>query len=163
MKRSLIVAFSLAVAFAVTAPLVVGTSTALAAAAATTAPKAACAPTTKGTCDSGPIVKPGKCANGSPGVQVALPFLGSNCIANDPKNGGAIITYLKTILQVLSGLVGTVIVLMLVVAGIQYITSYGDPSNIKNAKNRIVNAITALVLFLMMFAILGFLVPGGIL
>ena len=161
MKRSYIVAFFLAVAFAVTAPLVVSAGSGASAAAA--APKATCAPSTKGTCDGGPIVKPGKCANGTPGVQVALPFLGSNCIANDPKNGGAIVTYLKTILQVLSGLVGTVIVLMLIVAGIQYMTSYGDPSNIKNAKNRIVNAITALVLFLMMFAILGFLVPGGIL
>jgi hypothetical protein len=153
MKRSIIVAFFLAVAFAVTAPLVVTTSVA----------SACTAKTTKDTCDDGPIVKPGKCADGSPGVQVALPFTGSNCIQNDPKNGGAIITYLKTILQVLSGLVGTVIVVMLVVAGIQYITSFGEPANIKTAKNRIVNAVTALVLFLMMFAILGFLVPGGIL
>ncbi len=71
--------------------------------------------------------------------------------------------YLKSILIVLSGLVGTIVVLMLVVAGIQYITSLGEPARIKAAKDRIVNAITALVLFLMMFAILGFLVPGGIL
>jgi hypothetical protein len=154
MKRSIIVAFFLAVAFAVTAPLVVTTASVA---------NACTAKTVKGTCDDGPIVKPGKCADGSPGVQVALPFTGSNCIKNDPKNGGAIITYLKTILQVLSGLVGTVIVVMLVVAGIQYITSFGEPANIKSAKNRIINAVTALVLFLMMFAILGFLVPGGIL
>src|SRR5450756_2437459 len=115
MKRLMILAFCLSVAFAVALPLGVDS----AAASSPAAPAVTCAPSTKGTCDGGPIVKPGQC------VQVALPFMGSNCIANDPKNGGAIVAYLKTILQVLSGLVGTVIVLMLVVAGVQYIPSYG--------------------------------------
>ena len=71
--------------------------------------------------------------------------------------------YLKDILKLLSGAVGGVIVLMLVIAGIQYITSAGEPTAIKSAKNRIMNAIMALVLFLMMFAILNFIIPGGIL
>lgn len=77
--------------------------------------------------------------------------------------GGAIIAYLTLALKLLSGIVGAVIMLMLVVAGVQYITSAGDPAMVKSAKNRIVNAITALVLYLMMFAVLNFLVPGGIL
>jgi hypothetical protein len=97
-------------------------------------------------------------------VKIALPILGGEkCIKNDKNTGGAILAYLALILSVLSKLVGAVIVLMLVVAGIQYITSMGDPGAIKDAKNKIVNAITALVLFLMMYAILNFLIPGGIL
>ncbi|MDB5179191.1 MAG: hypothetical protein JWN01_1134 [Patescibacteria group bacterium] len=97
-------------------------------------------------------------------IKIALPFQkGKNCVDNTPGSGGAIVAYLRMVLTLLAGAVGGVIMLMLVVAGIQYVTSVGDPTAIKSAKNRIVNAITGLVLFLMMYAILNFLVPGGIL
>ncbi|MDB5179311.1 MAG: hypothetical protein JWN01_1254 [Patescibacteria group bacterium] len=97
-------------------------------------------------------------------IKIALPIqAGKGCVDNTPGSGGAIVAYLKMVLTLLAGAVGGVIMLMLVVAGIQYITSIGDPAAIKSAKNRIVNAITGLVLFLMMYAILNFLVPGGIL
>jgi hypothetical protein len=77
--------------------------------------------------------------------------------------GGLIFNYLVIIIQFLSGAIGLVIVLMIVIGGVQYITSAGDPGAVKAAKQRIVNAITGLVLFLLMFAILNFLIPGGIL
>lgn len=67
------------------------------------------------------------------------------------------------VIKFLSGAVGLVVVLMIVVAGIQYITSAGDPGRVKEAKNRITNAITGLILFVLMFAILNFIIPGGIL
>jgi hypothetical protein len=92
------------------------------------------------------------------GVQIALPFIGSNkCVNNDPKTGGAIVNYLKTILLFLSGAIGLIVMLMLV------ITSTGDPARIKGAKDMIQNAIVALVLFLCMFAIISFILPGGVL
>lgn len=84
-------------------------------------------------------------------------------VPNTSANGGAIIFYLTQILILLNGLVGAVIVLVLVIAGIQFITSAGDPSRYKAAKTRVQQAITALVLYMFMFAILNFLVPGGIL
>jgi hypothetical protein len=113
---------------------------------------------------STPSAAGGAAIKPAPSVCVALPVLnaGGKCISNDPAKGGAIIVYLKQILTLLSGLVGAVIVLMLIVAGVQYIVAFGDPGQIKTAKGRIVNALTALVLFLMMFAILQFLVPGGV-
>jgi vacuolar-type H+-ATPase subunit I/STV1 len=98
------------------------------------------------------------------GVQIALPFIGSNkCVNNDPKTGGAIVNYLKTILLFLSGAIGLIVMLMLVIGGINYITSTGDPARIKGAKDMIQNAIVALVLFLCMFAIISFILPGGVL
>jgi hypothetical protein len=98
-------------------------------------------------------------------VQTALPVAPGDpsCVSNNPATGGAIINYLRGWLKLLSGAVGLVIVLVLIIAGIQYIVSTGDPAQIKAAKKRIQNAIIALVLFLMMYAILQFLVPGGIL
>jgi hypothetical protein len=114
---------------------------------------------TPGGVDNVPIVAPAPC------VKIAIPiFSGTNrCVPNDKASGGAVVNYLRDVLKLLSGAVGIVIILMLVIAGIQYITSVGDPARIKAAKNRVTNAIIALVLFLMMFAILGFLIPGGIL
>jgi hypothetical protein len=41
--------------------------------------------------------------------------------------------------------------------------SLGDPARIKSAKDRIQNAIIGLILYLSAFAIINFLVPGGIL
>jgi hypothetical protein len=106
------------------------------------------------------ITKDDKCPNG---VRIGLPIFGTaNCVNNTGTSGGAIIAYLKTVLQLMSIAASMVIILMLIVAGIQYITSIGDPGQIKAAKTRVTNAITALVLFLLMFAILSFLVPGGI-
>ncbi|GAC1369612.1 MAG: hypothetical protein NVSMB39_1630 [Candidatus Saccharimonadales bacterium] len=114
--------------------------------------------------------------NGSPApfVCVAVPIFSgapssSDCpageerIDNSPGSGGAIVFYLKEILKLVNGLIGGIIVLVLVIAGFQYIASAGDPTRIKDAKKRITNAITALILYMLMFAILNFLVPGGIL
>lgn len=100
-----------------------------------------------------------------PCVNVALKILSSssNCVQNDKTNGGAIVTYLKDILTLAGSAVGIVIILMLVIAGIQYITSAGDSGRVKAAKDRVVGAITALILFMFMVAILQFIVPGGIL
>ena len=98
-------------------------------------------------------------------VKIAVPLVngGGNCVSNSASSGGAIVNYLRGWLLLLSGVVGTVIMVVLVVAGVQYITSAGDPGLVKAAKQRIFNAILALVLYLMMYAILQFLVPGGIL
>jgi hypothetical protein len=99
----------------------------------------------------------------APGTSGTCSLNGHTGIANNPAAGGAIMGYLRGWLKLFGGAVGITIILMLIVAGIQYITSAGDPTAVKSAKNRVVNAITALVLYLMMFAILSFLVPGGIL
>ncbi len=77
-------------------------------------------------------------------------------------NGGVIVAYLKMILKFLSGGVGVVILLMLIIAGVQYITAAGQPEQVKAAKTRIQNALTGLVLFLIAFAVLNFIIPGGI-
>lgn len=104
-------------------------------------------------------------------VEVGLPVLpnykSGSCpegsISNDPATGGAIVNYLRQWLILLSGAAGLIILLMIVIAGTQYIISRGDPSNVKSAKERLTNALIAFVLYLMAFAILQFLIPGGVL
>ena len=103
-------------------------------------------------------------ACGSNEIQLSSPLLsGKDCIPKDGSNGGPIMIYLVMVIQYFSSAVGLIIVLMIVIGGIQYITSAGDPGAIRAAKNRITNAIIALMAFFLMFAVLNFIIPGGIL
>lgn len=63
----------------------------------------------------------------------------------------------------LSAAVGVVLVISLVVAGIQYMTSSGDPSGIKSARDRIVAVVWSFIIYIFSFAILQYLMPGGLL
>jgi hypothetical protein len=73
-----------------------------------------------------------------------------------------ILWYLQLFINVLSALVGIIVVAMLVLGGIQYTTAGNDPQKVGAAKNRVRNAITALIMFIFMYSILQWLVPGGI-
>lgn len=77
------------------------------------------------------------------------------------KNCG-ILRYIFLITNVLSGIAATVIVAMMIVGGIQYSAAGADPSKIQAAKQKITNALVALVLFVFGFALIQWLVPGGL-
>lgn len=78
---------------------------------------------------------------------------GSNC---------GILRYILLITNVLSGIAGTVIVIMIIVGGIQYSASGADASKVQAAKQKIYNALIALLLFIFGFGIVQWLVPGGV-
>ncbi len=69
---------------------------------------------------------------------------------------------LVNIVNVLSAAVGVVVVLSLVVAGIQYITSSGNPQSVEAAKNRIQASVLSFIIYIFGFALLQYLIPGGI-
>jgi hypothetical protein len=77
------------------------------------------------------------------------------------KNCG-IIGYIVTITNFLSALVGVVIVAMIILGGIQYSMAGADPSKVQAAKQKIFNALLALVLFIFGFALVQWLIPGGL-
>jgi hypothetical protein len=78
------------------------------------------------------------------------------------KDNCGIVAFILVIINVLSGLVGVVIVLVIIVGGIQYSMAAGDPGKVAEARKRILNAVIALVLFIFSFSILQYLVPGGL-
>lgn len=88
-----------------------------------------------------------------------------NCCeeANLSSDNCVIVDYLVTFTRVLSGIVGIVIVIMIAVGGIQYSAARDNPQAVVAARGRIINALVALVLYLFSFAILQWLIPGGIL
>ncbi len=61
-----------------------------------------------------------------------------------------------------SSLFGLLLVLVIVISGIQYITSAGSSDGTKEAKERLKAAVTGLVLFILMFAILQLLLPDSV-
>ncbi len=70
--------------------------------------------------------------------------------------------YLQPFINFLAALVGVVVVISVVIGGIQYSTSAGDPQKASAARARIRNAIIALITFIFLYGLLNFLIPGGI-
>lgn len=73
-----------------------------------------------------------------------------------------IIVYLKGIINFMSIGIGLVAAISIVVAGIQWMASRDNPQAIQAAQKRLWNAVIAILLFIFMYAILNFLVPGGL-
>ena len=70
--------------------------------------------------------------------------------------------YVDPLILFLGAGVGLVIVIMTVIGGIQYITSGGDPNHVAEAKKRIANALLALIAWIIIWAFLEWIVPGGL-
>lgn len=79
------------------------------------------------------------------------------CLKNNP-----IIERLLQAINFISVGVGVIVTAMIIIGGIQYSSAGGNPQKVQAAKNRIVNAIIALVAYFFLFAFLQWLVPGGI-
>lgn len=71
-------------------------------------------------------------------------------------------TLLNNTINVLSAVVGLVVVGNIIFAGIQYQTARDNASQVSAAKERIGVAVVSLLLFFFAYAILQWLVPGGI-
>ncbi len=99
------------------------------------------------------------------GERVALPGDESdiNCKEGIGKDNCGITKYIIIFINVLSAILGIVITISIIVAGIQYSASAGNPQAVEASKKRISNAILALVVFAFMFGFLQWIVPGGVL
>lgn len=72
-----------------------------------------------------------------------------------------LVSVIKVAINFMTGLVGVVVVVVIIWAGIEYSSSGGDPNRTAGAKKRIINAIIALVSFIFLWAFLQWLVPGS--
>jgi tetrahydromethanopterin S-methyltransferase subunit E len=82
----------------------------------------------------------------------------ANCETAD--NCNLVNRYLNPFILLLSVLVGIAVTLGIIIGGIQYASSGGDPQKVAGAKIRIRNSIVALVMFFFLYAFLQFLIPG---
>lgn len=78
------------------------------------------------------------------------------------KGGNPIIGLLLQIVNFLAVGVGIAVVGGIIWGGLVYASSNGDASKVKQAKAIIVNSVIGLILFFFMFALINYLVPGGL-
>ena len=79
----------------------------------------------------------------------------------DATNCG-IVRHLVTLINVLSGLVGIVCVIMITFWGIQYTVARDNPQMTATARQRILQTVLALVGYLFIYAFLQWVIPGGV-
>lgn len=98
------------------------------------------------------------------GVSTGVKIDGNNCIGDDSGdiNTNPIIVLLKLVINFLAVGVGIVAAISIIVAGIQWSASRDNPQALQQAQNRMTNAVIGVLLFIFMYAILNFLVPGGL-
>lgn len=103
----------------------------------------------------------GQCGHSdSGGVKTRFNF---GCIGNEgPTNMGPLEDFAYAVIRFLTAGVGIVIVLFVILAGIQYSASEGNADKTQEAKNKIRDAIIGLFVYLISFALVQFLVPGGV-
>lgn len=79
------------------------------------------------------------------------------------RNCSVITQYVQPMVDFLAAFVGVAVVISMIYGGIEYASSGGDPQKAAAGKNRIRNAIGALLLFLFFYAFLRFaLLPGDL-
>ncbi|MBQ3464623.1 hypothetical protein IJH15_00135 [Candidatus Saccharibacteria bacterium] len=96
-------------------------------------------------CDNNNISDEIKAANGCKGTKA-------------PKLENTIINIIEAIIAVL----GVVAVIFIIIGGIQYMTSTGDPGKVKKAKDTILYALIGLAVCVLSFAIVNFVIKNVI-
>lgn len=97
------------------------------------------------------------CGTGSQAVKISIKIGCTRKVANP------ILDALFALLRFLSVGVGVVLTAAGIVTGVQYSFSRGDPGSTAKAKAHLGYIVVALLIYLFSFALLNFLVPGGLL
>ncbi|HET9411444.1 MAG TPA: hypothetical protein VFO38_01185 [Candidatus Saccharimonadales bacterium] len=105
-----------------------------------------------------------KTPDGKSGVQVAISAGGVNCvpIGGSELQTNPIFIYLSAILKVVAGLAGVACVGGFVWGATMYATARANAGQTEKGRMIMLNSVIGLLLFIFMFAILQFLVPGGV-
>ncbi|MBR3368853.1 hypothetical protein IKG45_03655 [Candidatus Saccharibacteria bacterium] len=81
-------------------------------------------------------------------------------MCQNTSGSGTITCVLNLVVNIMTYGIGVLGVVGIVLSGIQYITSQGDPAKMTKAKNRIIQVVIGLVIYAVMYSALVFLVPG---
>lgn len=100
---------------------------------------------------------PCTCSDGSPGHKVEASILTDIC---DCGNGEGIKEILKLVVDIMSIGVGILAVIGISVSGVQYLTAGGSEEKTRKAKRRILEIVIGLIAYVLIYALLRFLLPG---
>ena len=82
------------------------------------------------------------------------------CGSPNTNEEGTLIESVGNVLNAIYGVIAIVAVVMIVIAGIKYSTSQGDPGKVQSAKNTILYAVIGLVITISAFAITAFILSA---
>jgi hypothetical protein len=106
------------------------------------------------------------CPKGQQEVSLPVDQGGTKCIPINERTTvltqNPIFFYLRNILIFLAGGVGLAVVGGIIAGAYMYITARGNAGQTQQGQNIIINSIIGLLLFIFMYAILQFIIPGGI-
>ncbi len=114
------------------------------------------------------VAAPTYAACGKNEQEVSLPVDqgGTKCVPINARStdivDNPIFFYLRNILIFLAGGVGLAVVGGIIAGAYMYITARANAGQTQQGQNMIINSIIGLLLFIFMYAILQFLIPGGI-
>lgn len=106
---------------------------------------------------SDPDPSPGNPPSGGPSASVS-----ETALLDPPPDQDGIMWLLKLAIKILSGLVGAVAVVMFIFAGVSYAAAGDSAEKVQKAKDMMRNTVIGILLYLFMFAILNFIIPGGV-
>ena len=86
-----------------------------------------------------------------------------NCQDGIGAENCGITRYILIFINILAAILGIVVTISIIIAGIQYSASAGNPQAVEASKKRITNAALALLTFAFMYGFLQWIVPGGLL
>jgi hypothetical protein len=125
-------------------------------------------PTPAAACLQNEVIENGTCVAkcAADEIYVTIAVDGDNhCVKKTTGNTvqqNIIFNWLVGIIRFLSAGVGIAVVGGIVYGGILYLTARDNSGQTQKAVTVIINAVIGLLLYIMMFAILNFLIPGGI-
>lgn len=125
-------------------------------------------PLTKFTCKDGSKPSINVTAQGGSNQPNSTTDCTSGVCSSDPaiacasNNCDLIKKYVDPAINLLSLAFGVIAAISIVMGGMQYSASTGDPQKISAAKSRITNTMIAIVAYIFLYSFLQFLVPGGI-
>ena len=80
----------------------------------------------------------------------------AECNVAPDEEGKGLMDTIQVIINVILAVLGIVTVLVIILGGVNYITSQGDPAKAAKAKNTILYGVIGLVIALLAFAIVNF-------
>ena len=100
------------------------------------------------------------CLSYQPVFAADKPTMNVLTMCKDAEGEEAVKCVLYLVVNIMTYGIGVLGTIGVVISGIQYISSQGDPGKMAKAKNRIIQIIIGLAVYAVMYAALYFLVPG---
>ena len=97
------------------------------------------------------------CPDGTTGHKPATAILNNACECG---HGESVLHVLELVLDILTGLVGIVAVIGITVVGIQYLTAGGSEEKTRKSKRRLFEIVLGVVLYVAIYILLKWLLPG---